>query len=537
MPEETTRQEDPQGPQSNLVIPPTRIKRGASSGSADREAKEPKRVGFKSYLLLIVLTFAVFGPILNSDLLWSDYDEVERTPYLSMETWVEAWSVDTIKRYDPITLSSYFLESHLPLPTALAHRLINILLHLTAALFLLKILESLKLFGAYAATLVFALHPAVLQTLFWPGYRNELVGLVFILASLYFGIRNRDSRDFIFALLLTFISTLLHPAALVLPALLALAVFFQHKSFHLRHYNRILPLACITLFVAVWTQSGNYQDHDSEELSSFTQAGQNINFYLQHCFFPLDLRLFHPFSEGQTYRVGAANNLLILFFFVPFYVLIGFNFRKRWAKGIFLGLSSFLLLLLHGMGYTGRFIDGSLAKEEHVIYVALPVVAALTFCSCAGFFESRKALGRFLWPIGFSLFLLIQIGLTASYSYSVSDPAKMWKTLSEQWEDSWQPKAALVESVRSTGSQEIGTSEMIRILEAIVETNPNRHRERIHLARSYRESGQNANALREYRAILRDTKPENEILEEAATLMDKLGLSWEANNARERIDN
>ncbi|PXA03424.1 hypothetical protein DDZ13_12075 [Coraliomargarita sinensis] len=527
--------ESPQRPQSDLIIPPTMVTRDSAKRKPVGENKAPKRIGIWAYAALIILTLLVYAPTLQTGLLWSEYDTVERTPYQSLEDWSEAWSAESIRRHDPITLSSYFIESHLPLPAATAHRLINLILHLLAALLLLKLLESLKLRGAYAAALVFALHPAALQTLFWPGYRHELVGLVFILASLFFGIRNRDLKDFILALALAIISSLLHSAALVLPLLLALCIFYQNKFVHLHHYNRVLPFFCVALFTGVWTHAGQAGAPASEELSALTKAGQNLYFYLRQSFLPVDRQLFHVFSERQSYNVGAANNLLAFLFFVPFYVLIAFNHRKRWARGLFLGLSSYILLLLYGIAQTGRFIDGSLAKEEYALYVALPAAIAITFCSLAGFFESKHTFGRILWSGFFGLFLLVQITLTASYSFAVSDKNRMWQSMAEQWDNSWLPKAALVESVRSSESDLLSQSEIIRTLEEILETNPDRHGERILLARTYREAGQNTNALREYKRILRDTDPDNAFLEEAADFFDSLNLSWEANNTRERI--
>lgn len=497
--------------------------------------QELKRAGPWAYLFLVSLTIIAFAPILTSDLLWSEYDQVERSPFTSMENWNEAWQVDTIRRHDPITLTSYFAESYIPLPQATTHRLINLFLHLSAALLLLQVLESLKLRGAYASALVFALHPAVLPTLFWAGYRNELVGLVFIMASLYFGVRNRDSKDFILTLILTLISALLHPAALVLPALLMLMIFFQRKAFRLRDYNRILPLGCVVLFAGIWTQLGHPAASSSGDLSFFTQAGQDLYFYLRQALLPLDLRLFHPFSEGQSYNVGATHSLLAFFIFIPFYVLIALNIRKRWARGFLLGLTSFLLLLFYGVAQSGHFIDGSLAKEEQGLYVALPALIALTFCSAAGFLGQKQTFGTFLWPICFSGFLLVHIGLTASYSYTLRDSTRIWQTLAEQWEDSWQPKAALVASVRSKDSDLLSKTEMIRTLKEIVEANPERHEERTYLARRYREAGQNTNAVREYRQILRETQPSDAFLKEAADFFDSLNLSWEASKVNERI--
>lgn len=520
----------------DLIIPPTMVKRGKTKQRSTGGDQKPKRFGFPRYAALIVLTLLAFAPILKSTLLWSEHDTVARTPYSSMEHWTEAWSFETIQQNNPFAISTYFFESYIPLAKPTAHRLLNLSLHLLAAILLLKVLEGLKLQGAYASALVFALHPAALQTLFWPGYRNELVGLVFILATLFFGIRNRNPGDFTLALLLTAVSSLIHPAALVIPLILGLCAFFQNKSFQLYHYNRVLPLFCIALFAGVWTHSGQAEQSTPEEISAFTKAGQNLYFYLQQTFLPFDLSLFYPFSAKQSYNVGAANSLLAFVIFIPLYLLIALNYRKHWAKGLLLGLTSFLLLLLYGIFQSGRFIDGSLAKEAYALYVALPAAVALTFCGTAGFFAQKKVFGRFLWRVFFGLFLMIQIGLTASFSFAVSDTPRMWQIMAEQWQNSWQPKTALIDSIRSRKSDLLSKSEMIVTLEKILEANPKRDKERILLARFYQESGQDTNALREYRYILRETKPDDAFLKEAADFFDSLNLRWEADNTRERIN-
>ena len=81
----------------------------------------------------------------------------------------------------------------------------------------------------------------------------------------------------------------------------------------------------------------------------------------------------------------------------------------------------------------------------------------------------------------------------------------------------------------------LSRNETIEIIEDILDQYPDRIGLREKLARFYRNEGQNTNALRQYKRILRDTDPNDEFLLEAAELYDRLGLTWDANNARERI--
>ena len=522
--------------QGNLIKPPATKSSNAAKQRRRAKTIPPKPAGWLAYLALILLTIASYIPIVNSGLIWSEYDEVERSAYQSLDSWTQAWSPEMLRHEDPISLNSYFLEQKLPFPPALTHHTINLLLHICAAIFLLKSLDALKLPAAFSASLLFALHPTVLQTIYWSGYREDLVGLTLLLAALYFGIRNRGAGDFVRVIVISILAYLAHPATLLLPLVLGLCIFQQQANFHLKNYNRLLPLLCLALFIGVWTQS-NQAVAEIELSDRLSIYAQNLFFYLKQAIAPVELSLFHPFDHSQGYSVGAQYSFLPFLLFIPFYILIAINFRKSWTRGILLGLTAYLLLILYGLSQTGTFIDGSLANEDHLHYIALPFMIALLTCTAGGIVRNMGSGGKILWYIGFPLFALLELSLTLSYASSVSDRAQMWHTLSKQWPQAWQPKIALLQTIQASGEESnlLDRNQMIEMLENILKLQPNRMQERIALARIYRDSEQKTNALREYKRILRDFEPEREFLSEAAEFYDQLGLSWDANNARARM--
>lgn len=533
---EVTQQSPRKSRTGDLIHLPPDPRDAAPAGQSRKKAAPHKPAGWLAYLALILLTIGSYAPIFNSGLIWSEYDQVERSPYQSMETWTEAWAPDMIHGEDPITLSSYFLERVLPLPPAIAHHAINLLLHVFAALLLLKALDTLKLPAAFSATLVFALHPAVLQTIFWSGFRSELFGLILLLAALFFGLRNRDARDFSLLIVISVAAYWLHPASLMLPLVLGLCIFYQKGNFHLKDYNRLLPLLCLALFIGVWAhakQTGQ-EFNFGEQLNLHAQ---NLFFYLKQVLWPVELALFHPLKQSAGFSVGAKNSLLPFLLFVPFYILIAVNFRKSWARGLLLGLTGYLLLSIYGLGAAGAFLDGSPAQENHSHYIALPVLVALAVCSFGAIAQKMGTSGRVLWYLGFTVFAVIQFAITATYAYTVSDREQMWYHMSEQWPESWLPKLALIHTIQENGGESdlLTQSETIKMLESMLEQQPQLNQERQLLARIYRKEGQNSNALRHYKRILRESKPGNDFLREAADFYEMLSLNWDANNARERI--
>jgi tetratricopeptide (TPR) repeat protein len=223
--------------------------------------------------------------------------------------------------------------------------------------------------------------------------------------------------------------------------------------------------------------------------------------------------------------------------FIPFYILLAINFRETWARGILLGLTAYLLLIIYGLSQVGAFIDGSLALEDHLQYVSLPIIIALVICAAGGLMHNMGFRGKLLWHLSFILFVGIQMFNTASYAYKLSDRTQMWYQLTEQWPNAWLPKYALIDAIEKSGQKSdlLSNNETIKMLEDILDQQPNRIEVRKKLLRIYRKEGQNTNALRQYKRILRDSEPSNEFLLEAAELYDRLGLTWDAKNARERI--
>lgn len=525
----------------NLIIPPSKKKPDTRRRRSITNSRQPARL--RDYFALITLVILVFSPLLISDVLWSDFDSVERSAFQTMDNWQQAWTLDSIRQNNPIAISSYFLEQAIPLPTATVHRGINILLHLCATVLLLKNLEMLKLPAAFSATLIFALHPATIQTLFWAGYRGEIIALIFILSALYFGIRNRNGRDYIVSIALTTIACVVHPASFAIPIILGLVILYRKRSIHLDSFNRLLPLLCLCLFLGLWINAENPNVEGVDPVSRserLNHAGQNMAHFTKQALLPMNNALFHQFDNNANYETGAGMNLMPFLLFVPFFILLAFNIKKKWSRAILLGLCSYLALIVYGISQNGYFINEALAHEDHYLYVALPMIVALVVTALGRLIYGMGTAGKELWTMGCSLLILVEITLSAAFAYSIAEPTKMWTGMSERWPNAWEPKAALVNRIDLSDSPEnslFTNIQLIDILQDVLEKRPDLIEKRKQLARTFVAEGQLGNALREYKHLLRETSPDNAFLEEAARFLEKVGLSWDATKARDRMTN
>lgn len=526
-PDPQAESDDPALEAANKV----RRRRRTSDGRSDY-----RRSGWLGALAIIVLVCIAYGSLLGSNFLWSDYDQVERSSYQSLDHWTDAWTLESIRHTDPISLSTYFLETAIPLPTAPVHRAINIILHICAAILVLRMLEQLKLAGALSTALIFALHPSVLQTIFWPGYRNEIIGLIAILITLYFGLKPVSRRNILIYTVCGSIAALIHPAGLALPLILGGVILYRQKRFALQNYNPILPLLLCCLYIGLWIEPALLDPPKDLAFAEYVYLlGQSMFFFIKQSLTPFQIELFYPLKESLDGQQGGFLGLLPFFLFVPFFILFAFNIKRRWSRALILALGSYLLLLLYGLMQIGRFIDGTPAQEDHFLYVALPSI--LIFIIIGLSHAAQKGSGglRFLWRLLLLMTMIVSIRTTAAYSYKISAPVRMWQELRTDWPNCWQAQAAYVEAVNQSDSDLLSVGGQIDILDSILEKNPDLMQQRIALARILRENRQRTRALREYQHVIRENEPDRAFMLEAAVFYDEMGLSWEANRLRQRI--
>ena len=495
-----------------------------------------RRVGLTGRILLVIAVIVTFGWMIRSDILWTEFDTAERNAYVQLESWQDALTVEYLLTRELVPCLTYFAEKAIPLPTAAVHRSINIALHLTAAFLLLLFLQRQNLSGAYAATLVFALHPAVSQTLFWPGYRAELIGLCAILVALI--LSQQTKRDhYLLSIFATILAIFLHPAAVFLPAFLALSIYYREKDFSLENFNAVLPLICAVLLISAWMQSqGVIGRETSPRLHVWLfYAGQNVYFFLRQALYPHSPSLFYPCESDALEQASIDLSLLPFCLFLPFYFIAFIKLRQPWGRALLFGLTSFILLLLPGIQSPGTNLAGDPAHEDYHLYIALPPLIALIVCGTKTIMGRVAVTGRSLWYVSLVLYLSLEFINSANFSRVLGNPVEMWREQARQWPEQWIPSAALARTIQSQSDAPQKQREIKRILEALIKKHPDRTPERRMLLQAYIDTGENTNALREYRYILRETEPGIAFMKEAASFFDSINLPREAVRTRERI--
>ena len=166
------------------------------------------------WLLALVLTLAVFlayQPAWHGGFVWDDDVHLLSNPVLKSGGLLNTWILGTNYNYWPLTSSLYRIAYELWGLNPLGYHLLNIALHAAAALLVWRLLEELKIPGAFLAAAVFALHPVNVESVAWIAQlKNALslpLGLLSAICFLQFE-NDGKRRRYLAALALFFLSTL-----------------------------------------------------------------------------------------------------------------------------------------------------------------------------------------------------------------------------------------------------------------------------------------------------------------------------------------
>src|SRR5208282_3882680 len=206
--------------------------------------------GWLKGLLLVAAVFLAYQPVWHAGFIWDDEAHVTRPELRSLDGLARIWmQLGATQQYYPLVHSLFWVEHRLWDDSPWGYHLVNILLHAFAALLLARILQQLKIPGAWLAAAIFALHPIQVESVAWISeLKNTLSGVFYfsaVLAYLEFD-RNRSRGKWVLALGLFVLGLMSKSVIATLPA--ALLVVFWWQRGKLSWKRDVWPL--IPFFVA-----------------------------------------------------------------------------------------------------------------------------------------------------------------------------------------------------------------------------------------------------------------------------------------------
>lgn len=503
------------------------------------ENRRTHKINSINYLYIIILGFFSLFPLLQNNLLWTEYDIVNRSLFLELDSWKSIFSSSIFWEDNPVALISFCLESQIPLPIAFTHRFINILLHCIVAILLYRLLNRMHISGAFLTSLIFTVHPVIVQTVFWPGYRSNIISVCLILWCLYLALDKKNKKNNYLALILSGIAAALYPQAFIIPLILLLQYFVKNKNLELKNLKKIIPyIFIIAIFGIILKIFSSINANDTALLAGVNELKKtsfNLKLleYLKIIYLPFGHAFFNPFGDNSPNTL--IYGIPYIFFLVIF--ILSFFYRKSiWGRFLTMGVSLITASIIYPCLQDGYFLDGTYVIDDTLVYFTLIPAITIVSSSLNAFFVHKAYQLKILWYVIASLIVLVLSGSTLFRSFLYSKPIKTWEYFNITFSNSVTPKKAISDHLFSNGYNTYTIKDHIKFLEFVVKNSSRNNGSKVQLARLYIENRQDKSAQELYNQIVFKDKTNDEfILKEAANFFEQQGLYLDARETRKLL--
>lgn len=334
---------------------------------------------------IVVITLLAYIPAMRGGFVWNDDERGSLTRNIVLEenglyrVWFTAQSVN----YWPVVWTSYWIEHRLWGLDPTGYHVVNVLIHATCALLIWRILLRLEIPAAWLAALLFAVHPANVESVAWITQRKNVLALLFFLVSLLWYLRFDDCRRWAWywAAVAAFLLAMLSKgAAAPLPAVLLLCVWWRRGTIGRRDVLRSLPFFAVALLmsgVEIWFQHdraiGEDVIRDDTFLLRLVGAGWAVWFYAYKALVPVRLCFIYPRWEIDASSWPAyLPNLALL-------VALAWSWRRRQGDGraVLFALLYYVLTLAPVLGFVNIYFMRYSLVADHYQYVSIIAIIAL----------------------------------------------------------------------------------------------------------------------------------------------------------------
>jgi hypothetical protein len=351
-----------------------------------------------------------YQPVIQGDFLWDDdtlvsANELLRNQQGLRKIWTEPGAT---AQYYPLTFSVFWLGYQLWGLNTSGYHLLNILLHGLNALWVWKILCRLKCPGAFAAALLFALHPVHVESVAWISELKNVLSAQFYLLALnqYLdyvlpGDRPEHTKtsviSYIFSLVFYLCALLSKTITCTFPIAVLILLWWKTGRVHRRDVVPLIPFLALGAGFALGTAWMEKQFVGaSGEGWTFTFiercliAGRAFWFYPGKLLWPVNLSFMYPRWNVATFGViewllpiTAAGTMLALWLT-----------RRRISKGPLAAALFYGATIFPSLGFVDIETMLYTFVADHYQYLASIGIIVLTMAGV------RKGLSNLLRSMG-----------------------------------------------------------------------------------------------------------------------------------------
>jgi protein O-mannosyl-transferase len=387
-------------------------------------------------LLIAAAVLIAYWPALDGYFLWDDDAHVTRPDLRTLSGLGRIWfDVGATQQYYPLLHSAFWLEHRLWGNAPAGYHLVNVLLHATSAVLLLRILRLLRVPGAALAAGVFALHPVHVESVAWISEQKNTLSLVFYLAAMLMYLRFEDGRRrslYLWATALFVLGLLTKTVVATLPGVLLVLAWWRRgrlTRWDVRPLGVWLVLGAAAGLVTAWFErrllGAEGLDFALTPPQRAVLAGKAIWFYLGKLLWPVDLAFIYP-----RWSIDASSWPHYLFPAAVLAVLAAlWTLRQRSRAPLAVALV-FVGTLLPVLGFVNVYPFVFSFVADHFQYVPSLAIVSAVAAGLALVAERRKVPAVVAATV--SLTLLVILGtLTWRRSRAYTDSRTLYETTLE----------------------------------------------------------------------------------------------------------
>lgn len=400
------------------------------SGKMLAQAPVPStgRSHYISIFLILVFTFLAYLPALNAEFVnWDDPDYVNKQTLAGFLSDYSLLFTKTIQgNFHPLTMFSLTINYSISGMEPWSYHLFNLLFHLANCLLvyrLVLLLSNRNSIIAFAAAILFGIHPMHVESVAWISERKDvLYGLFFLLGLISYTkfVDTGSRKQYWLTALFLVLSLLSKPAAVIFPVAIFCIDLLKKRKLSLRLFIEKIPFFLLVLPIGIITVLS--QQKIGATGSGFFSIGERLLFgcynfmmYIVKSIVPVNLSAFHPFPPVN--KSLPVEYYLSLLFCVAMAILFFYSLKRN--RVVAFGLLFFLVNSLLIMQF---FLVGSAIWADRYTYI--PYIGLFYI---AGWLIDRFSKSKM--PRAYAIIIPISIVLcllTSRQATTWQDSAKLW---------------------------------------------------------------------------------------------------------------
>lgn len=455
----------------------------------------------RALIIAVIATWA-YWPALRGGWLWDDRLELADNPLVrDAGGWWKAWLAPSGMDYFPLKGTLQWVQWHLWGADATGYHLSNLTLHVAGACLLWRLLSKLGARQAWLGGLIFAIHPAAVESVAWIAEFKNALSLPPLLLAMCSYVSFLDApanrRNYFLAMAWFAAAMLCKTSVVMFPVFLLVYAWWRRGRIEGADLRAALPFLGVSLALGLvtvvfqWSRAMGPAGIPGGWGARWGQAGWCILAYLRACVFPVGLApVYAPFSPALPAALPWAVIAAALALF--------WTRRNGWGRHALFVSGWFLLNLLPIVGLIPIAYLRVSPRADHLAYLSLAGVAAGAAAGFGAAWERVRAGGlacRAALAVPAVLAVVALGAGSRAYAAAFRDERALWSAAAGREPGAWLARNNLGRVLLNEGRAEEALAE----LGAAVRLEPSSAEVRANLGDALERSGRRTEALAQYR--------------------------------------